>query len=290
MIELLVTIAVIGILVALLLPAVQMVREAARRTSCSNNIRQIGLAMMNHESAWGRLPAGWSAADSSSPAAGPGWGWATHILSEVEQQNLSDRIDWKVSVDDPQHQDLLQQVIPVFLCASDPAENLLDLDEEVLGGHGHRPAPGSPALVQGHGAHWISRSNYSGVFGSNEIEDDPMNGNGLFFGNSHIHLRDIHDGMSNTLLVGERRNDYATLSWAGVFPDVEESFARVVGAADHPPNDRQGHFEDFRSYHPQGANFVFADGSTWLLGDSIDAAVFQALSTRDGSETVNLEQ
>lgn len=285
--ELLVVIAVIGILVSLLLPAVQQVREAARRTECSNHIRQLSLGMMNFESSLKRLPTGWQVSDLSDPASGPGWGWAYTLLPYVEQQSIFDQIDPKVSVDDHQHEDVLRELVPVYQCPSDPADNLLNLNEDVHGPHA-RPGwalhdPNAP-----HEEHWIARSNYSGVFGSNEIEDEPLDGNGVFYGNSHLHLRDIVDGLSNTMLLGERRNDFGHLAWAGVFPDVDEPFARVVGSADHPPNHPDGHFDDFRSFHPQGANFTFADGSTRMINETIDAAVFQALATRDGGEIVQL--
>lgn len=283
LVELLVVLAVIGILVALLLPAVQAVREAARRTECSNHIRQLALASMNFESAYKHLPTGWTVADLSDPAGGPGWGWGYFLLPYLEQQSLFDQIDPSISVDDEGWGDLLRQVVPVFQCPSDPARDLLNLNE---GEHpGHRPALWvSSPLRRPHEEHWIGRSNFSGVFGSNEIEDDPLAGNGLFFGASHIHFRDIQDGLSNTLMFGERRNDYSQLSWAGVFGDVDEPFARVVGSADHAPNDPHGHFEDFRSYHPQGAHFAFSDGSTRIINSTIDEAVFQSLATRDGAE------
>ena len=172
---------------------------------------------------------------------------------------MFDQIDRKISVDDHRHEDLLKELVPVFQCPSDPADNLLDLNEDVHGPH--PPAPFLHDPTKPHEEHWIARSNYSGVFGSNEIEDSPLDGNGIFYGNSHLHLRDIVDGLSNTILIGERRNDFGHLAWAGVFPDVDEPFARVVGSADHAPNDPNGHFDDFRSFHPQGANFTFADGS-----------------------------
>jgi len=283
LVELLVVIAVIGILVSLLLPAVQMIREAARRTECSNHIRQIGLATMNYESAHKRLPTGWHVNNPSNPAGGTGWGWAYHILPQVEMQGLYDQIDWRLSVDDHAHEEVLKLMVPVFQCASDVADNLVNLNEPVSG-LSRRMFHDPP---QGHDEHWIARSNYSGVFGSNEINDSPMNGNGLFYGNSHLHYRDIVDGTSNTIMIGERRNDFGHLAWAGVFSDVDEPFARVVGGADHVPNHPDGHFEDFRSSHPQGANFTFADGSTRLISDSISPAVYQALATRDEGE-VNL--
>ncbi len=289
LIELLVVIAVIGILISLLLPAVQMIREAARRTECASNIRQIGLAMMNYESALKRLPTGWDATvDPANPASGPGWGWAYYILPHVEMQSIFDGIDPRLSCDDEQHEEVLKLLVPVFQCASDPADNLLNLNEEIAGGHHHAPAIHDPPVGHDHEEHWIARSNYSGMFGTTEIEDDPFGGDGVFFANSHIHFRDITDGLSNTILVGERRNDFGHLSWAGVFADIEEPFPRVVGVADHTPNHRDGHFDDFRSFHPQGANFVFADGSVHLINDAIEETVYRAMATRANDELVQV--
>lgn len=241
---------------------------------------------MNYESAYKRLPTGWHVTDPAQPAGGTGWGWAYHILPQVEMQGLYDQIDWKLSVDDPAHEEVLKLLVPVFQCPSDVADNLVNLNEPVSG----RPQPLLHDPPVGHEEHWIARSNYSGVFGSNEIEDDPMNGNGLFYGNSHIHFHDIGDGQSNTIMFGERRNENGYIAWAGVFSDVDEPFARVVGGADHVPNHRDGHFEDFRSMHPQGANFTFADGSTRLISDSINPEVYQALATRDMGEINRLAE
>lgn len=295
LIELLVVIAIIGILVGLLMPAVQMVREAARRTQCSNNIRQIALAMHNHESACKRYPPGWTATDPATAPATPGWGWAYHVLSYVEANNIYDQINPQLPIDDPVHTSnpIFTTVIPVFQCASDPAPNLVNLYDHIEHAHGHG---GGHLLAHDPPDHdhdeelFSGRSNYSGVFGSTEIEATPFAGDGMFFGNSQIRQRDILDGSSNTLMIGERRNDFGSLSWMGVLEEADEPFARVVGGADHAPNDREGHFEDFRSYHPQGANFAFADGSTTLLNDTIDIDVYRALSTRAGREVNRWQQ
>lgn len=282
LIELLVVIAIIGILVGLLFPAIQTVRESARRTQCSNNLRQIGLATLNHESSFQKLPPGWTSSDASDPLGLPGWGWGYHLLSQVEAVNVYNRINFNLAIDDPFHEEILRTVIPIFQCASDPAAEVINLAEHV---EGHPiPAAHDPDDDHDHEELWVGRSNYSGVFGSNEIEDTPAVGNGMFFANSNIRLRDVLDGQSNTLMFGERRNDLGGLSWVGVDAHIDEPFARVVGGCDHPPNDRGGHFEDFRSYHRIGANFVLVDGSTHFINDAIDLVIYQSLATRAGSE------
>lgn len=294
LIELLVVVAIIGVLVGLLLPAVQSVRESARRTQCSNNIRQVALALHNHEGAHKIYPPGWTSTNPGTTPATPGWGWAYHVLSNVEANNVFEQINPNLPIDDPVHttSSFFRLVIPVFQCASDPAPdvvNLLDHVEHGDGG-GHLIGLHDPPQHSHDEELLAGRSNYSGVFGSTEIEEAPFNGNGMFFGNSLIRQRDVRDGASNTLMLGERRNDFGTLSWMGVLEEADEPFARVVGAADHTPNSPEGHFDDFRSYHPQGANFAFADGSTTMLNNNIELDVYRALSTRAGSEVNRWQQ
>ena len=270
LVELLVVIAVIGILIALLVPAVQMVREVARRTSCSNNMRQIGISLMSYEASYKRLPDGWKSNDASISLTSPGWGWSSSVLPFVEGQNVHSKIDFNLPIDHAFNLEIIKTPIPTFLCPSEPASEVVD-----LGTHNH-------------GGFLVGRSNYSGVFGSTEVEDGPAEGNGAFFANSRLRLTEFQDGLSNTMLVGERRNDFGTISWVGAVSNIEDPFLRIVGVADHGPNDRGGNFEDFRSYHPSGINVVMADGSVHFLSNSIDEVTFQAVATRAGGEVVSM--
>ena len=284
LIELLVVIAVIGILMAMLMPAVQQVREAARRTGCANNLRQIGIAAHNFQSAHRHLPSGWLAEDADGE---PGWGWAAILLPYIEQGNLYDEFDLDIPIDDHIYEDLRVTVIPTYICPSDIAPEVDHLDY-LEGGHGH---PFSAFQDHEHDEEiLVSKGNYSGVFGTGEVEDDPANGDGIFFANSRIRFRDIRDGLSTTLMSGERRGEHGTVTWVGVSPVVEEPFARIVGSTDHTPNHKDGHFEDFGSHHPQGANFVSCDGSVRLITDLIDLQVYHGLTTRNGREIVNYDQ
>jgi len=286
LVELLVVIAIIGILIGLLLPAVQQVREAARRTDCGNKIRQMGLAIMNYESAHKVLPPGWTASDPTDAASVPGWGWSAQILPFIEAGNVYDQIDFDVAIDHPYHLNPIKTNLEIFLCPSDAAPKLLNLDVHVE--HGSHLVTHDPPQ-HNHGELLVGRSNYSGVFGSTEIEDSPFKGNGTFFANSKVELRDFRDGQSNTIIVGERRNDLGPISWVGVVGEVDEPFARIVAVTDHAPNDEAGHFEDFRSYHPQGINVVLGDGSTHFVTESISEDIFQALGTRRGGEIASIE-
>ncbi len=286
LVELLVVIAIIGVLVGMLLPAVQQIRESARRIHCSNNIRQLGLALMNYESAHRKFPAGWKTLDKTAVAE-PGWGWSALVLPYMEGQNLNDQINFNVAIDDPIHEEIIQNSMPVFLCPSEIGPTIVNLDTHIE--HDHEDAFVLLESEHAHGELWVGRSNYSGVFGSTEIEANPLAGNGTFYANSDIRYADLKDGTSNTFIVGERTNELGAISWVGVVPEVDEPLSRIVGSADHSPNDPDGHFEDFRSYHPNGINVVMADGSVHFIRSSINAGVFQAMATINGDEVTSLE-
>ena len=290
LVELLVVIAIIGILIGMLLPAVQQVREAARRIHCANNCRQLGLAVLNYESAHKHFPAGWTSSDTD-PLAGPGWGWSAHILPFAEAQNISANIDFNVEIEDEIQHEAIENGIPVFFCPSETDSTpLVNLDEHIEHDDDDHDDIHDPTQDHEHEELWVGRSNYSGVFGSTEIEDSPLMGNGIFYANSYVTFGQMTDGSSNTIMVGERRNDLGTISWVGVVPDVDEPFARIVAVTDHAPNDDHGHFEDFRSYHPGGINVTLGDGSTHFVNNAIDETTFQALGTRSGGEVVSINQ
>jgi len=287
LVELLVVIAIIGILIGMLLPAVQQVREAARRTDCSNKSRQLGLAVLNYESANGEFPPGWIVnGNSGSSSDLTGWGWNSLVLPFLEAENLSQQINFRGAVD--ADEDIIAEVLPFLLCTSDPDAEILSLDTEIQnvgssGGSGTNNAPqnsGGDSLM-------VARSNYSGVFGVLDVSEDPRNGNGMFFANSDVGFRDLRDGSSNTMMIGERRNDLGAVTWSGVFPGVDEPFARIVGASDESPNAANENFENFRSYHPGGINVTLADGSTPFISENIDEATFQALASTAGGEVVS---
>jgi len=265
LVELLVVIAIIGVLVALLLPAIQYARESARRTQCTNHLRNVGVALHNFHDVHQHLPAGWYA---DAPDGEPGWGWGAYLLHYLEQNSLLDsQIDLEAHIDESENDAARRAVIPIYLCPSDANAK----DRVMLTGL-HTP------LFE------VGRSNYVGVFGTEEIEVDPGNGDGTFFYNSWLRFADIRDGLSNTLLVGERSSRYGSSTWVGMVHGAAEAMARVVGSCDHVPNDPHAHFEDFGSYHATGANFVLGDASVRIIGSEIDLSVYHALATRAGGE------
>lgn len=280
LVELLVVIAIIGVLVGLLLPAVQQAREAARRTQCFNNLRQIGLAMHNYESAMRRLPSGWNV---SQVDGGPGWGWALAIMPFMEQNNVSAQINHHLPIAHSFHDTIRTQLIPTFVCPSDIGKTPF-----LMGKEDGLP-PDATTVDQGDPLFNISKTNYVGVFGTMEIEDNELNGDGTFYANSLVRFRDLTDGLSNTVIIGERGSRLGGSVWHGFIPEAAEAGARVVGIADHTPNHPNHHFDDFSSYHPLGAHFVLGDCSTRMISDAIDIEVYQAMMTKAGGEVNKLE-
>jgi prepilin-type N-terminal cleavage/methylation domain-containing protein len=288
LVELLVVIAIIGVLVALLLPAVQAAREAARSSQCKNNVRQIGLATHNYHDIHNRLPPGWIA---NAPEGTPGWGWTVSLLPQMEQTPLHNSINRNLPISDAVNQQARETVLNILICPSDPTPKVFTLatggedhgheheEEEEEGGHHHSVDDGTPMFR-------VSRSNYVGMFGTNEIEDNPSGNNGPFGYLSQTRFADFTDGLSNTLLVGERHARYGASMWQGVVPTANEAMVRVVGVADHTPNHHDHHFDDFTSYHPAGVHFVLGDGSVRRIDDHIDLGVYQGLSTMYGGEVV----
>jgi prepilin-type N-terminal cleavage/methylation domain-containing protein/prepilin-type processing-associated H-X9-DG protein len=277
LIELLVVIAIIAILIGLLLPAVQKVREAAARLKCKNNLKQIGLALHNYHDRMGSFPPGYaSQVGSGNTDLGPGWGWATFLLDDVEQGNLRRLIDVNVAIGAPAHAAARTQSLSVFLCPSD----------QHIGTFTTLTVPVT-----------VAHANYVGVFGTNEIEPNPGAGNGTFYRNSRTRIADITDGLSNTFIIGERSSDIALATWTGAIPgaevplkrdptEVEGHYLLVLGRGDHQPNSPSSHIDDFYSRHPQGLNCLFADGSVHSINNAVNPAVWAGIQTRSGGEVV----
>ena len=276
LVELLVVIAIIGILVGLLLPAVQAAREAARRVQCMNNVRQIGLALANYESANRRFPSGWVDWKQTTK---PGWSVSHAVLPFMENGNTYNRVDANSPIDSPVNAPFLQTVIPSFICPSDPAENTFEIGSEAGASEeeGQNVDLG-PKLFR------ISKSNYVGVFGTLEIDESPYKGDGVFFGNSFIRMRDMVDGVSNTIVFGERGSRLGGSIWQGYIADASAAPARFLGTTDHTPNHAAHHFDDFSSYHTGGTHFIFGDCATKYISNGIDLEVYQSLATRAGGE------
>lgn len=293
LVELLVVIAIIGILIALLLPAVQAAREAARRSSCSNNLKQVGLGLHLYHDVHNEFPAGWWGFDpgTGSPHwfGEPGWAWSAAILPYMEQTALYDsRVHVDLPITDPANEDARLSVIQIYRCPSDAAPRTFTLE-------GGGPYVGSGG---GYVPTELAIGNYIGVFGKYDYHDvcvpgspdfNGCEGDGTFFLNEGVSFADVRDGLSQTLVVGERSSKLAPSTWVGMVTGGEHAPARITGIALFPPNseiEEEHYSHNFSSRHPSGTQFLSGDGSVKLIAETIDQETYHALATRSGGELV----
>jgi prepilin-type N-terminal cleavage/methylation domain-containing protein/prepilin-type processing-associated H-X9-DG protein len=285
LVEILVVISIIGVLVALLLPAVQAAREASRRMQCQNNLKQIGLALLNYESSHKVFPPGYvSEVDNNGNDTGPGWGWAALILPHMEEASVFNRIHLDLPIEDASNKAARVSEIPGYYCPTEDYRHIWTA----------KRANGSQICE-------VAESNYVGVFGTTEPGVD---GDGLFFRNSKVAIRDITDGTSKTLAVGERTHQLGHATWVGsvtnatLYPGDDNTQAQ--GVAEQGAGMTLGHVgegvgpgavgEDvnqFYSLHGSGTNFLFTDGHVNFLRADMDYATYVALATRAGGETIS---
>ncbi len=271
LVELLVVIAIIGVLVGLLLPAVQQAREAARRCSCANNMSQIGLAAHNYDFAMERLPTG--VINPTGPILslpiGQHTGHLVLLLPFIDKPNIAKNFDIAKGAYDPANAKARAMSIGTYLCPSFPDWKNVDQTAGLTnyaGCHHHKEA---------------------------QINDDNL---GLMFLNSRIRYADITDGSSNTILYGEMLPDSSSLGWASGTRASLRNTGSLNGqqqaplAAVVPPALTPVFVGGFGSLHQGGAQFVLADGSTTFFSDSIDLKVFANLGNRQDGEMIGDEE
>src|SRR5262245_40918890 len=214
LIEVLVVIGVIGLLVALLLPAVQSSREASRKVQCANNLKQIGLALLNYESTHTAFPSGYiSQFDSSGNDTGPGWGWASLILPEMDEKPIHNVIHFDLPIEHAMN-GVRVASITSYLCPS-----------EIQRQFWQAKRPDASPICE------VAESNYVAMFGTTEPGVD---GDGMFFRNSKVASKDITDGSSKTIAVGERSHELGRATWVGsvtnaiLFAEDENTQAQSV--------------------------------------------------------------
>jgi prepilin-type N-terminal cleavage/methylation domain-containing protein/prepilin-type processing-associated H-X9-DG protein len=311
LIELLVVIAIIAVLIGLLLPAVQKVREAVNGMSCQNNLKQLALAAHQHHDAKGKFPTGVHTVDTINGRYANGTCWEVELLPYVEQENLKnqwDTTDFRNNVAGGTNA-TTAQVLRVLLCPSDQLPNPVHYTANIL-----------PQYEYARGFYGLS--SYGGNAGRlSAVDTSRATRDGIFFQDSGVRLAHVKDGTSRTFLFGERSHidpEFDRLAsaynsapyplgivgkWAAVYATSGGSIFERLLSTPVPINYRvpAGTTQDeflgptgaqnnrLRAYgsgHPGGANFAFVDGSVRFLSDQTDLATLQALSTRAGGEVV----
>ncbi|WP_425615519.1 DUF1559 domain-containing protein [Anatilimnocola sp. NA78] len=299
LVELLVVIAIIGVLVALLLPAVQAAREAARRTQCSNNLKQIGIALHNYHDTFQNLPISismWSEGTAPTPQRN-GKGWIVSILPQAEQMPLYTRFEKYFTGDfagggglnNPatECRDAMKTQLKFLQCPSDPDA-------------------GKPTTNNAQCAFMATRTNYKGVMGDHKmgnassVHPSPTpdrhstnDCNGTFYRNNYqdgVRLASITDGTSNTFFVGE---DVVSQNLHSAAFYSNGDYCSCHGPPNYfkfPPTPGDWwNVMTFRSKHPGIVQFVLGDGSVRIIQQNINYDTYRFLATRAGGEAVSID-
>jgi len=327
LIELLVVIAIIAVLIALLLPAVQAAREAARRVQCINHMKQIGLAVSNYESRHGCIVSGYVSStvpltfapvsgynpDPQTNDNGPGWGWLALLLPDIEQAPLANAINVNLPTWVAENSTVVTVRLDVYTCptANDPTPTCKMVD-----------ANGKPLPVANQDfarAHYQYNMgwNDTGITPANVNYDDSIKGcNGPLYRNSRVTYAGVTDGLSNTVIAGEKTPYLADATWVGIIPGYRHFAYNAFASAGtggvgvnydyagailsvhsgpslyedpqviHPPNSPLGHTDEMYALHPGGGNVLMGDGSVRFVKQSVNLRAWQALSSRAGGEVI----
>lgn len=281
LIELLVVIAIIAVLIALLLPAVQQARESARRTQCSNNLKQIGLAIHNYHDTFNVFPL--SSVDPTLARSG----MFAAILPYIDQANMYQQYDFTKGNSDPANLAVVSQRVTAYLCPSAVIRRAVP----IAGCDANNRAPGTYAGSTGSG------DPYGTHAGGN-----PNNGVIINTGSGVARIGDVTDGTSNTFLVGESAwnfSDYLFTSgpcngqvrwgftyWSSPYP-LATAFSTTPT---FNPKRRDGdstRLQNYRSDHVGVVNFLICDGSAKYISENIDRNLLNSLATRSGNEVVS---
>jgi prepilin-type N-terminal cleavage/methylation domain-containing protein len=343
LIELLVVIAIIAVLVSLLLPAVQQAREAARRTQCKNNLKQLGLALHNYHDVHQRFPAGyfsnptstgaapaWAQLDPNTWDGAPGWSWAAMLLPFIEQGTITNSVNFNQPVWDPGHRDVIATRLSVFLYPSSSGSD----DPFTV-----QSADGTPRLIDGQPvvvgrSHYVASHGQESCWGecgaaatgivftniyTSTTQAIPVDGDagrvadGPFFRNSGTQFRDVTDGLTNTIFLGEHSSKLSDKTWVGVVPGASTPprFSSPENSADaaatlvlvhagpsggelditgfpiiHPINFPTFHVGQMYSEHIGGGHVCLGDGSVRFMSENIDLFLWAELSSMNEGEVV----
>ena len=295
LVELLVVIAIIGILIGMLLPAVQMVRAAARRTACQNNLRQVGLAILNYESTHSKFPPGQSWTAEEGQPNRLDYSWQAQILPHIEANNIYDNIDFSLPYLDPSNLASVSQIVPGYLCPS-TSERDGDRQEDLIINFGG---------VSGRN---LGCTDYMGLAGPSSSKENPVTGEdydrqqGTLTGTKGLINADtlllppavtfasITDGSSNTLMVSEctgrgteREDDDPNGAWV-----AGKNITHLQGEVNGKKAKTSWNDELIYSEHVSGSNGLYCDGSVRFLSANTSEESLLAQCSRNGGE-VNID-
>jgi prepilin-type N-terminal cleavage/methylation domain-containing protein/prepilin-type processing-associated H-X9-DG protein len=291
--ELLTVTAVVTVVVALTIPAIQRARESARQLQCKNNLKQVGLALHNYHEAFGTLPSGFIGvnAQGQPEVSGPtGWGWAAMILPHLDEGALFNSIDFSHSILDAENAAVVHNQLSELRCPSDSGSG----DFKLLASDGQTPLAMLPT------------SNYVGNFGSGDIDycnnligmgmactsGPSLVSDGVFFHNSSTKLASITDGMGSTLMISERSSSgnaaQRTATWLGVVPGSQDAFSLNLGSMSVYPSQVLKNDDGFSSAHAGSIDMLMADGHVRNVSQDTAPGVLLSMATRNTQDTPNV--
>jgi prepilin-type N-terminal cleavage/methylation domain-containing protein/prepilin-type processing-associated H-X9-DG protein len=350
LIELLVGISVISVLIALLLPAVQAAREAARRIQCVNNLKQLGIGLHNYHDAVNTFPPGYIDYQNNSNFTpdldmGPGWGWAAMMLPYIDQQPLYNATNFNLGITSPSNSTAVVTTLSVFQCPSDGNQQPCILWDSSFSNPIARVAHSNYVGGSGWEECFMNATGnpqpfYPNQSDPNDFDNDPTDGIygsgitcafgqagvGFFWRNSNTNVASVLDGLSNTVMVGERCSAHSPTTWVGAIAggrcpawmatspwttpytppslcqntgngtaydnaDFGEALCLGHGNATHKPNSDAPVWDPdvYWSFHPGGCNFLFGDGSVRFLKTGINPGTYQYIMTRAGGELISAD-
>ncbi len=273
LVELLVVISIIGILVGLLLPAVQGAREAARKVQCFNNLKQIALAIHTYESSHRCFPVGCVGCRPPKFPPPPGFrylqnSWNALILPQLEQSNVHAIFDFGASFRDAVNRRAAGTVLPLFLCPSTATTTRSGPTSGDLNGNGR--------WDRGEELAW---TDYGGLYGVSHNGPYLPEHEGVMLYDTRVQFRDVTDGTSQTAVIGEctGRDHYSQSEWADGYNLFDQRFDNTINRSQN---------NELFSDHPAGVNTAFADGHAQSLHTGIDQNILNALLTKAGREVI----
>jgi prepilin-type N-terminal cleavage/methylation domain-containing protein/prepilin-type processing-associated H-X9-DG protein len=306
LIELLVVIAIIGVLVALLLPAVQSAREAANRTSCQNNLKQLGLAAQEYHDSFGAFPAGWYCVSPTydnngnmtsgdpncllpmTPYQNYMWSGMTGLFQKMEQMNLYNELNFNLPTTFPDNATSIRRTISGFVCPSN--RRAITVNTQTGSNPTSQLGPSDYRGNMSSGFIATTNSNCPSLTPIANATANPwcwVYDNGMMYQNSQVNMADITDGTSSTILMGESIYPYGVWSQATtavIRTNIDRTINQPI------PSNGVNYWTYWASKHPGQVNFAYCDGTVRPATAQINKLVLNKLMTRNGGETISSDE